>query len=42
MGEKEPLDDKQVSHGICGDCQRKLKLEADEFFKHYSEREWEK
>lgn len=42
MGEKEPLDDKQISHGMCEPCKIKVQLEADEFFKHYSERERKK
>lgn len=27
MGQKEPLDDKQVTHGICPECQEELKEE---------------
>lgn len=42
MGEKEPLEEKIISHGMCEDCRRKVMREKDEFFKHYSEREWEK
>jgi len=42
LPEKEPFSDSSISHSICKDCQLKIKLEADEFFEHYSEREWEK
>ena len=28
MGEKEPLDDRQVTHGICPECQVEIAEEA--------------
>lgn len=32
MGEKEPLEDKQISHAICGDCLAKMQIEVDQYF----------
>ena len=32
MGQKEPLDDKQVTHGICPECQEELAEEARVFY----------
>ena len=30
MGEKEPLSDKRVSHGICKKCSKKVLKESEE------------
>jgi len=33
MGEKEPLTDASITHGICSRCKGKLAEEAEAFFK---------
>ena len=30
MGQKEPLDDDSVTHGICDQCRERLEREIDE------------
>ena len=33
MGEKPPLKDKRVTHGMCTDCAKKANEEIDEWMK---------
>ena len=33
LGEKEPFEDKRVTHGICDDCEAKLQQELDRMIK---------
>ena len=32
LGEKEPIDDKNTSHGICLDCIPKVEKEIEDYF----------
>jgi len=31
LGEKEPIDDKRISHGICDDCKKDIRQENEKY-----------
>jgi len=33
LGEKEPLDDPRISHGICEECKQKMQQELKQYEK---------
>jgi len=39
LGEKEPLENPEISHGQCVECKRKMLLEAEKFFKEFFAKE---
>jgi len=37
LGEKEPLSDFSITHGICPECMKAIKNEAEDFFRKIKE-----